>query len=242
MGGLKKLRKHFARALGRGTIGWLGRAMLAVLAKTWRIEHVGRESFVTAREEGPGCFFSVWHGRMIVALPMFAHKGCHVLVSASGDGDISEKLLEANGYSVIRGSSSRGGARALRQMLKVLDEGAVLFITPDGPRGPMHSMNPGLAFMAKATGRSVVPLGLAINRAWHASSWDHFTIPKPFARICFVYGEAVSVAREASPEEQSAATDLVRERTLQAEREGFARLGCDPDWLESPTKKQGESA
>ena len=219
-----------ARAFGRGTVGWLGRALLALLAKTWRVEHVGRENFTSSAAEGPGCFFSMWHGRMIVALPVFAHQGWHVLVSASGDGDISEKLLEANGYSVIRGSSSRGGARALRQMLAVLDKGAVLFITPDGPRGPMHTMNPGLAFMAKATSRKVVPLGFAADRAWHANSWDHFTIPKPFARVCVVYGEPVYVSRDSDDASQEVATELVRERTLEAERCGFERLGCEVDW------------
>ncbi len=165
-----------------------------------------------------------------MATPVFAHQGCHVLVSASGDGDISEKLLEANGYSVIRGSSSRGGARALRQMLGVLDKGAVLFITPDGPRGPMHTMNPGLAFMAKATGRKVVPLGFAADRAWHANSWDHFTIPKAFARVCVVYGEPVYVSRDSDDTAQAAATELVQERSLEAERCGFERLGCEVDW------------
>ena len=219
-----------ARAFGRGTVGWLGRALLALLAKTWRVEHVGRENFTSAATEGPGCFFSLWHGRMIVALPVFAHKGWHVLVSASGDGDISEKLLEANGYSVIRGSSSKGGARALRQMLGVLDQGAVLFITPDGPRGPMHTMNPGLAFMARATGRKIVPLGFATDKAWHANSWDHFTIPKPFARVCVVYGEPVDVPRGSDEAAQERATELVRERTLEAERRGFEHLGCEVDW------------
>ena len=111
-----------------------------------------------------------------------------------------------------------------------LDEGAVLFITPDGPRGPMHTMNPGLAFMARATGREIVPLGFACDRAWHADSWDHFTIPKPFARVCVVYGQPVLVSREADDTEQGEATELVRERTLEAERAGFDHLGCEVDW------------
>lgn len=229
---MRKWRKRIARSVGRGTIGWLGRFVLSLMARTWRVELVDRENLDETNAQGPGCFISMWHGRMIVALPIHAPLGWHVLVSASGDGDISEKLLEANGYKVIRGSSSRGGARALRAMLKVLDEGVTLAITPDGPRGPMHSMNPGLAFMARATGRLVVPIGFACDRAWHASSWDRFTIPKPFARICVVYGEPVGVARDADESEQEAATELVRARTLEAERRGFELLGCEPDWTD----------
>ena len=191
----------------------LGRAALSLLSKTWRVEVLGAENLDASVQSGPGCFLSMWHGRMIVAIPTHARRGWHVLVSPSGDGDISEKLLEANGYFVIRGSSSRGGARALREMLKVLDRGAVLFITPDGPRGPMHTMNPGLAFMARATGREIVPLGFASDRAWHADSWDHFTIPKPFARVCVVYGEPVPVSRVRPDPVQSrlATLSLVRE-------------------------------
>ena len=234
MGALRRWRKRQVRSFGKGTAGWLGRAALSLLARTWHVELLNQENLDESVEEGPGCFLSMWHGRMIVALPTHARRGWHVLVSPSGDGDISEKLLEANGYFVIRGSSSRRGARALREMLKVLDEGAVLFITPDGPRGPMHSMNPGLAFMARATGRKIVPLGFACDRAWHADSWDRFTIPKPFARVCVVYEEPVYVSREADDEEQEAATELVRTRTLEAERRGFVALGCEPDWLAEP--------
>ena len=109
---MKRWRKRWVRSFGKGTAGWLGRAALWLLSKTWRIEVLGQENLDSSVEAGPGCFISVWHGRMIVALPIYAHLGWHVLVSSSGDGDISEKLLDANGYYVIRGSSSRGGARA----------------------------------------------------------------------------------------------------------------------------------
>ena len=91
-------------------------------------------------------------------------------------------------------------------MLRVLDGGAVLFITPDGPRGPMHSMNPGLAWMARATGRAVIPSAFVCDRAWPANSWDNFTLPKPFARILLIYGEPLSVPRGADEAAQEEAT------------------------------------
>jgi len=234
LGAVKRWRKRWVRSFGRGTAGWLGRATLSLLSKTWRVEVLGQENLDASIEAGPGCFISLWHGRMTLAAPTYAHRGWHVLVSQSGDGDVSEKLLEASGYHVIRGSSSRGGARALREMLRVLDEGAVLFLTPDGPRGPMHTVNPGLAFMARATGREIVPLGFACDRAWHADSWDHFTIPKPFAQVRVVYGEPVLVSRDADEAEQEDAAELVRTGTLEAERRGFEALGCKPDWPAQP--------
>jgi lysophospholipid acyltransferase (LPLAT)-like uncharacterized protein len=139
-------------------------------------------------------------------------------------------MLHALGHRVVRGSSSRGGARALRALLEVLDARGVVVITPDGPRGPMHSVNPGLAWMAKATGRPILPLGSAVDRAWHLSSWDRFTIPKPGARVAYTFGEPIRVPREADEAQLQSVTALLRERTLEVECASFAHLGIEPDW------------
>jgi lysophospholipid acyltransferase (LPLAT)-like uncharacterized protein len=167
---------------------------------------------------------------MLVALPHHAGRDWEILVSPSDDGDISENLLERFGHHVIRGSSSRTGARALREMLAALHRGRVLVITPDGPRGPRHSMNPGLAWMSRATGHAVVPCGFVSHPAWRARSWDRFTVPRFGARVVLVYEEPVQVPREADQGALDAATDLIRERMLQAERRGFEHLGVEVDW------------
>ena len=91
-------------------------------------------------------------------------------------------------------------------------------------------MNPGLAWMARATGRPIVPLGFAVDRAWRLGSWDRFTIPKPGARIAMVYGEPVRVARDARPEELELATRTVQERMLAAETRAALELGVARDW------------
>jgi lysophospholipid acyltransferase (LPLAT)-like uncharacterized protein len=115
-------------------------------------------------------------------------------------------------------------------MLAALDQGAVLVITPDGPRGPRHSMNPGLVWMARATGYPVVPCGFVCDRAWRARSWDRYTIPKPWARVALVYEEPVMVERDANPDALARATEAIREGILRAERRGFQYLGREPDW------------
>jgi lysophospholipid acyltransferase (LPLAT)-like uncharacterized protein len=167
---------------------------------------------------------------MILPLPYYARRGWHVLVSRSGDGDVSQELLRGFGYEVIRGSSSRGGARALRDMLAVLDAGSVLIITPDGPRGPRHSMNQGLAWMARATGYPVIPCGLVCDRAWRSKSWDRFTIPKLRARVVFVYGAPIWVGRSASEEDLRQTTERIGVEMTRAEQRGFELLGLEPDW------------
>src|SRR6185436_8641392 len=120
-------------------------------------------------ETSPGCMVAIWHGRMLLGVECARRSAWSVLVSPSGDGDISERMLQTFGYRVVRGSSSRGGARALREMLELLNGGSVIVLTPDGPRGPRHGMNPGLAWMSRATGFPVVPVGMVSNRAWHLS-------------------------------------------------------------------------
>lgn len=171
----------------------------------------------------------MWHGRMIVPVAQFRGRGIHVLVSPSEDGDLSERLLESFGYQVLRGSSSRGGARALREMLGILDAGGAIVITPDGPRGPMHTVNAGLAWMARATGRPIIPTGIAADRAWRLKSWDRFTIPKRRARIAITFGEPIHVPRDANEADLARTTDFVRTRILECERESYGRLGVEPD-------------
>jgi len=227
---MRKSLRIARRNAAKTVLRRVGPSALRLLARSWTTTVVGEENLHAARGEGGGHFMALWHGRMVVAMPAHAHEGWQVLVSPSDDGDISEHLLESWGYQVLRGSSSRTGARALRAMLTVLRRGEVLVITPDGPRGPRHSMNPGLAWMSKATGYAVVPCGFVCDRAWRASSWDRFTIPKYRARVAVVYGPPVRVARDATREDLDAATELIRERMLAAEQAGFAALSVEDDW------------
>jgi lysophospholipid acyltransferase (LPLAT)-like uncharacterized protein len=220
--------KRARRRLGKLVMHAGAPLLLRALSTTWRPRIEGEANLASARGVGGGHFMALWHGSMLVPLPYYRNRNWHVLVSPSQDGDISEALLQRFGYQVIRGSSSRGGASALRAMLAVLGQGAVIAITPDGPRGPAHSVNPGLAWMARATGHAIVPCGYVCDRAWHAASWDRFTFPKPFARLAFVYGEPIRIERAASTSDMNAATIELRERMLAAERRGFELLGVEP--------------
>ncbi|MFO1011308.1 MAG: lysophospholipid acyltransferase family protein [Planctomycetota bacterium] len=222
--------KQLRRRVGLVLVSACGPFVLGRLARTWKLEVLGEAHLDRALGEHRGHFMALWHGRMVLGLPHHGKRDWHVLVSPSADGDISQRLLEGFRYSVIRGSSSRGGARALREMLAVLERGSVLVITPDGPRGPRHSMNPGLAWMARATGYPIVPVGFGVDRAWRLASWDRFTLPKPRARIAMVYGEPVHVPRDATPETLARATEQVRENLIAAEKRGFEHLGVSTDW------------
>lgn len=219
--------KRARRRLGVWLVPRVGAPLFGLLARSWKVQRVDAETFDRLPR---GFIAAMWHGRMLLGVREMRAERLHVLVSRSGDGDVSEALLESFGFTVVRGSRSRGGARALREMLDVLRAGGVVVITPDGPRGPRHSMNPGLAWMARATGYPILPVGFSVDRAWRLRSWDRFTIPKPFARVVFVFGEPVRVPRDATPEQLDNATETIRERLLELEKRGFAGLGVEPDF------------
>jgi lysophospholipid acyltransferase (LPLAT)-like uncharacterized protein len=173
---------------------------------------------------------AIWHGRSAAAAPFFGQDTTAVLVSASEDGKAATSILGELGYEIIRGSSSRGGVRALRELISALRSGKHVAITPDGPRGPMHSMSPGVAFLSRATRTPILPVGIAADRRWELSSWDHYTVPKPKARLVCAYQPALVVPRDASAEELSACSTELRRRIRAAEREAAAHLGLEPDW------------
>lgn len=200
------------------------------LSRSWRYEELHPERRASARGEGGGLLIALWHGRMLQAVPPHASDEIVVLVSGSRDGDIAALLLRDFRYEIIRGSTTRGGARALRQMIEALHRGALVVVTPDGPQGPRHSMNPGLAWMARATGFAVLPVGIVCDRAWHMNSWDRFDVPKPGARVVVSYGNPVQVPRELPSDGLAEATERIREELVNAERAGFAKLGREPDF------------
>jgi lysophospholipid acyltransferase (LPLAT)-like uncharacterized protein len=179
----------------------LGTLVLRVLAATWRIQVHGR---VPARERAsrgePAVILSLWHGQMLPIL--LAHRGepATVLVSEHRDGEIIAQILQTFGFSAARGSTSRGGSRALLALVKLVRDGHDIAITPDGPRGPSRRMAPGVLLIAFRTGSAIVPLVAHAERVWRLRSWDAFEIPKPFARVTVLYGTPRTVSAESARE------------------------------------------
>ncbi|HEX6881867.1 MAG TPA: lysophospholipid acyltransferase family protein [Planctomycetota bacterium] len=221
--------RKFRRGIGSAVLPHVAPGLVGVLARSWRVERIGVEHWEAARAH-PGMLATLWHGRMVVAMPAHARTGLAVLVSPSDDGKLVLPLLEHFGYGTVIGSSNKNPARAVREMLERLRTGGRVVITPDGPRGPRHSTNPGPAWMARETGFPILPFGCAADRAWHLKSWDAFTIPKWRARVVLNYAEPLVVPPDASEEALASTTAELRARMLAAEEEAFRRLGIAPDW------------
>jgi len=130
--------------------------------------------------------------------PICRHRihGMVGLASDHRDGEYVTRVLMRLGYGVARGSSTRGGARGLRGLLRAARAGRPLAIIPDGPQGPPELMKPGAVVLAARSGLPLVPIGVGISRAWRLSSWDRFAIPKPFARVHLAYGAPIDVPRD----------------------------------------------
>jgi len=217
------------RRLGAFVLPRVAPPILKTLARSWRFETFGREHWDEAYAR-PGMLATIWHGRMVLGMPAQAERGLCVLVSPSDDGQLVLPLLERFGYAWVLGSSNKNPARAVREMIERLRSGTRIVITPDGPRGPRHNANPGPAWIARATGFPILPVGLAADRAWHLKSWDRFTIPKWRARVVVSYAEPIQVQSDASDDELARVTAEMKQRMVTAEQDAFRHLGVAPDW------------
>lgn len=179
------------------------RGLIRLLTATYRIERViGEQHIEPFIGTDAVCAPAYWHQHHIVGSTLIrswirrGFKACF-LVSGSVDGDVPERIARAWGAEVIRGSANQSGALALRDQQDMMKKGYSIVTTADGPRGPQHEFKAGTVLMARIAGIPMVPIGCAADRAWYLTRrWDHFMIPKPFARVVVAVGEPVPVPRD----------------------------------------------
>lgn len=184
---------------------------LRILGSTWRVEVEGPDPFAAGPGPHLGAF---WHRNALIAAFLFRDKGFSVPVSRSRDGDLITQLLLGLGYTMPpRGSSSRGGAAALRALARQVEQGTTISIQTDGPRGPARVSKHGMVSLARRTGRPISPLAFSARPCFQFESWDGTLLPLPFARVLCNFGPAIEVPRDAEPEEEEAIR-LVLDREL----------------------------
>jgi len=195
----------------------LGVLFVRALASTWRYRVHGREHPQSLSDARTSFIFVLWHNRILPLLYHHRHEEIVLLISRHRDGGYLASLAERWGYRFVRGSSKRGGEVGLLGVVRALQGGAVVAITPDGPRGPAERVKPGAVAAAQHAGVPIVPIAASASRAWWLKSWDRFCIPKPFARIDVQYGDPIVVA--AGKDGLRAGLETV-ERALQAVTRG----------------------
>lgn len=167
--------------------------LTAALCRTCRWTIIGAEHYQATVASGRQPILALWHGRILPGLHYFRHRGVVVITSQNFDGEWIARILHKFGFGTARGSTSRGGARALVRLRRELAAGHPAAFTVDGPRGPARVVQPGVVFLAGATGHAILPYHIEADRHWTLRSWDRTQIPKPFSTIALVIGEPILV-------------------------------------------------
>jgi lysophospholipid acyltransferase (LPLAT)-like uncharacterized protein len=189
-------------------LSWVGWIVLLILSRTWRWRHVNRETLLAHRAKGQAVIQAFWHGQLLAMMIEARKQNVMVMVSEHGDGEIISRALSRLGFGLVRGSSSRGAARALLAGAREVENGHDLIVTPDGPRGPAKSVAPGAAAIAQRTGAPIMPIGIYASRAWRLKSWDSLMIPKPFAIVRVAYGPPLLVNTDTARKSVEAANGV----------------------------------
>jgi lysophospholipid acyltransferase (LPLAT)-like uncharacterized protein len=206
---------------------YAGSLFFRALGLTLRIRIFGKRYF-HERKKGSSkrVVYALWHRHIVPLAIAFKGEGIRVMISEHRDGEMIARLVRRLGFTTERGSTTRGGVKALRALVRIKkdpDEGDIA-ITPDGPRGPAQKAQSGAVFLASKTGFPLVPGGVACDRAWTLNTWDRFLIPKPFSRIVIVVGNEIRVGENLDDREVGEMTALLEERFKEVERKAFDRL------------------
>jgi lysophospholipid acyltransferase (LPLAT)-like uncharacterized protein len=183
----------FSQRTKASAIAFVAAPAIGALCRTltWHVDGAERYDAIVASGRQP--ILACWHGRILPGLYHFRHRGIVALASQNFDGEWIARILSRYGYGLARGSTSRGGARALAQMRRDLADGRPVVFTVDGPRGPAGVAQSGAAWLAGATGQPVLPFHIEAERSWTTRSWDRAQIPKPFTRVAVAIGEAIEI-------------------------------------------------
>jgi lysophospholipid acyltransferase (LPLAT)-like uncharacterized protein len=192
-----KLRQRWMIKAAGFSAAWALRLWLGTL--NYRYRPLGPNVDPGRRECRDRYIYAFWHEGLLLPAYQYRRTGVHVLISQHADGQLIAEVCRHLGFPTVRGSSTRDGVKAVRQLLKV-GRHAHLGITPDGPRGPRRQVQPGLVYLAAKTGLPIVPAGFAFDRPWRARSWDRFAMPRPWSRAVCVTGDVVCVPTDAGRE------------------------------------------
>jgi lysophospholipid acyltransferase (LPLAT)-like uncharacterized protein len=196
-------------SLGQRLVAALIHLVIRALARTWRLEMIeGGEAFEEVLSGRRPVIFCFWHNRILPAAGLLLRRvvpagvDLTLISSPSRDGDLSAGFLRRLGARVVRGSSSRRGARALREVHQVVTRhGSSPILIPDGPKGPAYHFKAGVVDLARLTGAPVLLMGYAASRSWTIGTWDRMVLPRPFARIAIAVAPPRPVPRRLSEEE-----------------------------------------
>lgn len=185
------------KRLEAAAIAALAYPLIALLGRTLRWRVAGAEHLSALAASGRPPVMGFWHGRILPATYYFRRRGIVVITSDNFDGEWIARIIGRFGYGTARGSTSRGGRRALLQLKRDIESGRPAGFTLDGPRGPAKQAQAGAIWLAGATGSPVLPFHIEAHRHWTLRSWDRTQIPKPFSTMALAIGAPIEVPPDA---------------------------------------------
>jgi lysophospholipid acyltransferase (LPLAT)-like uncharacterized protein len=182
------------------------------------------------RKTTGGLIYVTWHQRMSYHAHYFGARHVTVMISQSRDGEYATRMAKWLGFKNVRGSSTRGGRAALKELIQRIKNGEIGGMLADGPLGPARVAKKGSVIMARNTHSPLIPLLWGADRCWMLNSWDKYMIPKPFARIVFYYGEPIWVPASTGKDELETFRRVLEERLNTGASWCDAHFGPDRPW------------
>jgi lysophospholipid acyltransferase (LPLAT)-like uncharacterized protein len=167
---------------------------------TIRMERLHFEHYLGLKARGVPILFALWHGRMFLSIQAHRGEGIATMASQSKDGEWIARWLVSNGYVVVRGSTTRGGSQALRELVRLVRSGRNAALTVDGPKGPPRVVQPGVVQLARLTGAWILPITSSCSKPRFLASWDRYLVPYPFSKAVVAYGEPFPIPADISEE------------------------------------------
>jgi len=189
---LSKLSKKVTRKILLLLGPYLGYLLIRLIYATCK-----KKFYITSNIPKEPFIGVLWHGEMLMQLFMYKKFRKEIktviMISEHFDGEIIAKILKLYGFDSVRGSSSKGSVKVLKETFKAIDNGYDVAITPDGPRGPYHSLADGVVLIAQKKRMKIIATRYKASKFWQLNSWDKFIIPKPFSTLYFYASEPFSV-------------------------------------------------
>jgi len=198
------MRRKIKNRLQASVLPALAVLITKFIGYTLRFEIIGEDNIDQAKRMGKRTIYSCWHGHFLFLLyylyKIKISRNVSCVISPSLDGEFLAKVVKALCFGRVKGSRKRGGIEAIAELSKLIKGGGDAAITPDGPRGPLHKVQPGVIHLAKKSGAVILPMAFGAERAKIFNSWDRFILPLPFSKGVIVYGEPMRVPPNPGPQ------------------------------------------
>jgi hypothetical protein len=191
------IKKRFRRFLYYYVFPYGGLFLVRLLSATYRVRIVDPDNEQGILKSGRQLVYASWHQRFFPGITFFSsRKPIAIMISQSRDGEVAARAVDVMGWRAVRGSSSRGGNRALDTIKNLIGQGYKVGHIVDGPQGPFGTVKPGLIRIAQYADLPIVPTITSGENLWVFNSWDRFMVPKPFSRVIIRFGAPIHVPKD----------------------------------------------